>query len=196
MNNTIKTLVVLLVILLLLGFMYFGYTLINKAPETSSDTVYVYDTVFHSMPVDTLLIPSDTINHYITDTLMIPVDTAAIVADYIKEYRYDWIKKDSNIIIKGSTSVFQNRIKSNKIDYRWLQPQQITTNLVQNNTYYSTYFSIGLDVPIKQPELIEIESIIHYKKGYIGAGYTFNIQSFNLKIGYNLLYRKGRGVLK
>lgn len=193
----INFLLLSLLILTLAGFCYLGYTIypkINKQPEINSDTILIHDTLIHVFPGDLQLIPSDTIYH--TDTLYHNIDTAAILADYFKEYKYEWIKSDTNIIINGSTSVTENRIKSNQISYRWLQPIQIINNSIDNRKYYSTYLSFGLDIPFNRLKSTQIESILTIKKGYIGVGFTPYNQSFSLKIGLNAIWARGRGVSK
>jgi hypothetical protein len=197
MNNTIKILIGFIVLLLLLGFLYIGYTIyprINKPPQIKADTILIYDTVWMDLPVDTILIPSDTINHI--DTLYHPIDTIAILADYLKEYKYDWIKQDSNIIINGSSTIFKNRLQSNSLRYKWLKPVQIIHNSTITNTYYNNSLSFGLDIPFKEPKLTEIESILTLKQGYIGAGFTPYNQSFSIKFGISAYHFRGRGVSK
>jgi hypothetical protein len=193
-SRTVSVLILIGFILCLLGFLYIGYTIypkINKQPEVKADTVLIYDTVIHVLPGDLQLIPSDTITHI--DTLYHDVDTAAILADYNKQYQYNLQHNDSNIIIDQSTIVSMNRIKSNNLTYKWLQPVHIVQNITDNSISYASYVSAGLSIPFKDPKMVQIQANFTNKIGSFGMGYQPFNQSFNINLQYSIIHIRGRG---
>lgn len=166
-----------------------------KCPEIASDTVYVQDSSWYHI-IDSLmnLPPNEVIKWKPSDTIFIPadtffknVDTMAILRNFYSVFEYKWERVDTGKIeLLLKTTVTQNKPIKYDLTYRITQPTQIINNIVDNSTNYGSYISLGFDVPLKNVNYIEIESIYNWRKGYVGIGYTPMLRSVDVKAGVNL----------
>lgn len=194
-NKTVLVLGIIALSALLGAFIYIGYTIypkLNPLPETKTDTVLLHDSIWITFNNDQpYSLKPDSIIHI--DSIPSFVDTAAILKDYFAEVYYNKQFRDSNIVISDSIMITMNRLKANHIRYKWLKPIQIVTNVTNNNTFYTSYLSFGLDVPFYDPKLTEIASLLTMKKGSIGIGFVPYNQQFNLKCYITAYHFRGRG---
>ena len=175
-----------------MAFGYIGYTYYpkrNPCPVIASDTVIIHDTMTYTLKPDTITVYK--IVHH-SDTVQIPadIDSAAILKEYYSTFTYQWQQADTNIVIDGLTTITENRITDNSLQYHWLQPATIVNNIPQKINSYSRYLTIGVDIPIQSMSYAEIEALYVFRRGYLGAGYTPKLRSFNFKIGIPIIHFK------
>ena len=169
------------------GVIYHKHTM--KPLEAITITNTVYDTVDHYI--------TNQVPYYITrvdsivirDTVFKDVDTSAIVKDYFTVHYYTRVWEDSLLKVTLKDAIAENRSIDNTFTYKILRPQTITHTTIDNSVSYSKYFSIGVDVPIKDFSYIELEGFYHWSKGYLGLGYTPELKSLNVKLGAVLFKR-------
>lgn len=181
----------------ILGFIggYKTYPRINPCPTITTDTVFVHDTIWYTM--------HDTVINTVTkkDTIFVPVeipadvDTAQILKDYFSVYRYLWEKQDSNISLKLYTTVTKNQPIAYDISYKWLKPQQVIVNNIDNTITYNKYLYIGASLPvyplkdsigIATINHIGLDAIYAFPKGYIGAQWKPYDNVISAKVGIKL----------
>jgi len=178
--------------LLILGLTFlFGYrTYEHTHPiTTSTDTLYIWDTITYEIPVDHYHVDIDTI--FVPDSILIPaeVDTLAILADYYRTYEYQRSWSDSTISVNFSDFISRNRIEhSTLLNYKLLKPQTTIINKTEVNNY-STYLNISArsDYKIQNPE-ISISIISRKFSG--GIGYMPRQEALTINLGYNVLKLK------
>jgi hypothetical protein len=158
-----------------------------KCPKMTIDTIMVIDSfpkiIRDSFPYYTS--KQDTVFYW--DTVFYDVDTAAILRDYFALHIYNRQWKDSLIRVNLSDTITQNRPIGNFFEYRILRPQTIINNSVDNTITYNWYWTAGIDFPIKNIDYLEFESTFHFSRWYIGAGYTPQLKSADVKIGATIL---------
>lgn len=181
----------------ILGFIggYRTYPHINPCPTITSDTIFVRDTVWYNI--------HDTITNTIVerDTISVPVeipsevDTAAILKDYLSVYRYLWEKQDSNISLKLYTTITKNKPINYDLSYKWLKPQQVIVNNIDNTITYNRYLYVGATLPVYSfKDSVSIATINHigldaiyaFPKGYIGAEWKPYYNIISAKVGFKL----------
>lgn len=187
----VREIVVLIVVLFLLfAGVWVGYRIYpaqHPCPEITTDTVIVYDTIIHNIP-DTIpyyIVKTDTIIY--TDTVFKDIDTMAILKDYYAWHHYTRQWEDSLLSVELHDVVTQNRFGGNEFTYKILRPQTIITNVI-NNTRYSRYIIIGVDLPFKQVEHLNLNLDIMYvtDKYYFGTGYNTGLKCMTVKGGVNI----------
>lgn len=165
------------------GYKFYGYK--NRCPEIQRDTVWVRDTVIHTIPNDVHHYHDSliTVIHY--DTIPADVDTAQILAAYfdVKEYARTW--KDTLLKVELTDWISQNRILDTRMTYQILRPQTVITN-VTNDIRYTKYIYLGADVPLKDIKYFNVDLIFAAPGWYAGAGYNIKLQSLSLKAGVRL----------
>jgi hypothetical protein len=180
---------VTLFLCVLAGSFFFGYRLypkLNPCPEIASDTILVHDTVTHHI--------TDTVPFYIVkrDSVIqridVPaiVDTSAILADYFALHYFTRIWEDSLLLATSEDVVSENQFIDNVFTYQIKRPQSIINNSVDNSIYYSSYFNIGISLPLTKMEYAEIEAFYAFRRGHVGFGYIPSLKSPSFKIGLNL----------
>jgi len=185
------TIGVVFVLLLALSFIggcqYHKRTI--KPPVETTETITVYDTIDHYI--------IDQIPYYITkvdsiikrDTVFREVDTLKILESYYAIHYYTRIWEDTLVKVTLEDAISENRSIDAKFSYKLLKPQTITHTTIDNSVHYSKYFSLGIDVPVKDFSYIEVEGFYHWSKGYLGLGYTPELNSLNVKLGAVLFKR-------
>ena len=179
-----------LVLLALLGCGYFGYTLYpkhNPCPQTASDTVYVYDTAWHTI--------TDTVPWYIVkhdsivyrDTVFKDVDTAEILKDYYAIHYYTRFWQDTLIAVTKHDVISKNDFISSELTYKLLKPVTIINNVI-NNVFYSRYITFGTDLPFKQVQHMNVNIDVMYvtSKYYLGVGYNSELNCPTIKGGVTI----------
>lgn len=186
----------LLLFLLTVGFIggWNAYKTFKPCPTITVDTVKVEDPYWHHI-ADSLagLPPKEKIKWLPQDTLFIPgdtmfkdVDTLAILRDYYSVYQYEWNKNNDTLNINLLTTVTKNQPISYKLNYKFNIPFTTVENNIDNSVTYGKYIYLGIDVPIKNFNYIEVEALYAFPKGYIGVGYEPEIKSFSAKAGITL----------
>ena len=189
MGKTANYIVVGLVILALLGCMYFGYTMypkINKCPDIIADTVIIKDTVSHTIP-DTIpyyVIKYDSIVYH--DTVFKDVDTVEILKDYYAEHYYTRYWNDTLIMVTQHDMLSENKFKESNFAYKLLKPVTVINNVTKNK-YYSKYITLGVDFPLKDMKQIDVEIQLINKDWYLGVGYNNGIKGISIKGGATVL---------
>jgi hypothetical protein len=158
-----------------------GKKLVN--PNIVTHTVILHDTTTHHIidKVPYYIIKHDSIE--VTDTFFTKVDTTVILKDYFSKHYYTRNWEDSLISVTMKDVISENKPIDNTFSYKILRDQVITTTNVDNSVHYQKYFTLGLDVPIKNVNYIELEGIYVWQKGYIGVGYSPQLKSFDIKLG-------------
>lgn len=162
----------------------------KKCPQITRDTILVYDTVSHYI-VDSFpyyVLHTDTIIY--RDTVFKDVDTAVILKDYFALHVYSREWKDDSIQINLRDTVTQNRFLHNYITYKFKVPFTTIINTVDSTKTFNRYWYIGADIPISNPNYVELESTFNWDKAYVGIGYTPQLKSFNVKAGVKILQFK------
>ena len=168
------------------------YPIVKPCSVITHDTILVYDTITYTI--------HDSIPYVVRDTIFYPkpyevpsiVDTAAILRDYYAVYDYTWSRPDTNLLFNFKTRVTQNKPIGYDFTYKILRPQQVINNITDNSITYNRYISLGLDIPIKNVNQIEIEGLYNWDKGYLGVGYTPELKSASIKLGATILKFKKR----
>jgi hypothetical protein len=176
--------------LFLLGGLWGGYKLypsLHPCPETTSDTVYVYDTVWHTIH-DTIpwyVIKHDSIVYH--NTVFKDVDTAAILKDYFAIHYYTRLWQDTLISIVKHEAISKNDFISSELTYKLLKPMTVINN-VTNNNFYSRYIIFGADIPFKQVEHMNVNIDVMYvtSRYYLGAGYNSELNCPTVKGGITM----------
>ncbi len=162
-------------------------------PQITSNTVYVHDTVFHTITnqfpyyvykVDTViydhLIPAD-------------VDTAEILRNFFATYKYEryWTARDT-LEVFLTDYISQNKPIHNIFKYKWLLPTTITNTTVDNSVTYSSYLYIGGSVPISigNFKYSSIDLTLALPKWYVGVGYLPGVNTFAIKGGVKIFQFK------
>ena len=195
--NKLKSYLISGAITLLLAIGFIGgwksFPRFNPYPIVTTVTEYVYDTVIHNIPND--------IHHYsVKDSIIytiihdtIPADTAAIVKDWQATRKYDREFKDTNIVVNLTDYVTHNRLMDNfSFNYELLNSQTITYNNVDETTIYNSYFQVGLGVPFKNINCIQLEANYIFPKGYAGAYWMPELKSLGAKVGVTIIKFKSR----
>lgn len=175
----------LLVIALCLvsGYKYHAYT---HPVTTTTDTIMVYDTITHVIPVTEYVYKVDTV--YYPEIVEIPadVDTALILRDYFAIYAYERSWSDSTVFVNFSDTLSRNRIiGSSLLSYKLLKPQTTIINKTEI-TNYSSYLNIhaSSDFGVQYPEI----GISFVGRRYsVGAEYAIRQEAFKLSLGYNII---------
>lgn len=155
----------ILVMVFFSGYKYYSHT---HPITVSTDTILVYDTVVHEIPVTQYVQKIDTVKipEIKWDTIVIE----KVVQDYYNTYRYDRSWSDSTVFVEFSDFISRNRIESSTLlSYKLLKPQTVITNTTTVNNY-SSYLSVG--------------SQLSYDKRYFNVNLTYTSKKFN----YSLLY--------
>lgn len=186
----------LILFLLTMGFVggWNAHKTFKPCPTITVDTVTVQDPYWHHiadslaglppkekvkwLPQDTLFVPGDTV--------LADVDTAAILKDYFSVYKYEWNKNTDTLNINLQTTVTKNQPISYKLNYKFNIPFTTIENNIDNSVTYSKYLYLGIDIPIKNFNYIEVEALYAFPKGYVGVGYEPEIKSFSAKAGVTL----------
>jgi hypothetical protein len=197
--KTINLIIGSVVVLLLFGGGFWAGRATKKCPTITRDTTYVYDTTWYPI--------YDTISYIRIDTLELPgdttfpiVDTALILKDHFIKRGFAWEKKDTNININGYSVITQNKLISTEIKYKWLKPQTIINNTIDNTITYNRYLYGGVSIPIYPIKIdsvyninyIGLEAIYAYPKGYIGFEWQPYVKTYSLKMGIKILQFKQR----
>jgi hypothetical protein len=191
----INIIIIVVAVLLLLGTfiggVQYGKSRV-KCPTITVDTLILHDTITYHI--------KDTIPYYIairdtvyqTGYITTPVDTAEILKDYFSVHVYDRQWADTLIEVSLTDKISKNTPIDNEFSYKILRPQTIVNNSIDNSVTYNRYISLGLDVPIKNINYLELEAIYHTERWYTGLGYEPEINSFNVKLGMTLIKFKHR----
>lgn len=174
----------ILVMVFFSGYKYYSHT---HPITASTDTIMVYDTVVHEIPVDKYIVKVDTVK-----VPEIKWDTVIIekaVQDYYNTYRYDRSWSDSTISVNFSDFISRNRIESSTLlNYKLLKPQTTIINKIEVNNY-STYLGIGLDTDfeVKNPNI----NLTFTSKNYgLKLLYYPKQESFGFGASYNIIRLK------
>jgi hypothetical protein len=194
MNLLNKILIVALLIALAASFIggcQYGKTR-KKCPQITSDTVLVYDTVDHYIyNIWPWYIQGKDTTIY--DTVPQDVDTALILRDYFARRIYpdrNW--KNDTVDIHVTDTISQNRLMGNSMRYRIKIPFTQITNTTDNTITYNRYLYFGVNVPIKNVNYVELETTYNWEKGYLGASYSPQLNSFGIKGGATIIKFKKR----
>jgi hypothetical protein len=187
MNNITKYLIGVAIALIIAFTLFFsgcqyGKTRV-KCPVITHDTTYVWDTVEHHI--------IDHVPYYVTkwdtiifrDTIPQKIDTLEILHDYYAIHIYDRVWKDSLLQVNLKDFISENKLLNNDFNYKILRPQSVIINTVDNSILYNRYFTIGLGVPIKDVNYINIEATYQWNKAYLGVQYMPKINSFGIRGG-------------
>ena len=182
--NIGKTIVSITFILLLIGCFIGGFYLnkkLNPCPIPETDTLFIYDTVYHNILYPIYIVNDTTIY----DTVPLNVDTALILKNYFAKYVYSrsWSNDTIDIILKDT--VTQNKFDGELLSYKIKTP--FTSVVNEYNTYYNKYVSLGIDIPLNRLEMVEFEGLYTTNKYYFGIGYTPKYNSVSLKGGINII---------
>lgn len=165
------------------GYKWHAYRV--KCPTVESDTVWIRDTVIHTIPNDVHHYHDSliTVIHY--DTIPRDVDTAKILAAYfnVNEYSRTW--KDTLLKVELTDWISQNKVFDTRFTYQILRPQTIINNTV-NEIRYTKYIYLGADVPLKDIKYFNMDLIFAAPGWYAGAGYNIKLKSASLKAGVRL----------
>jgi len=143
-----------------------------NAPIVQTDTILVFDTIVHEIPIDVHHYTQVIDTVYSTEYVEIPadVDTMAILTDYFRTFRYTRNWNDSIIEVELVDFVTQNKItNSNWLQYKLLQPQTVITNTTEYNTY-SKYITLSLDTDFR---LVSPSFGVNYVGKTFGGGIRY-----------------------
>jgi len=79
--------------------------------------------------------------------------------------------------------VSENKIYPQKFDYKIKRPQTIIVNTVDNSSHYNRYITVGLGMPLNDPNYFSIEGTFQTEKYYAGASYIPELKSFGIRAG-------------
>lgn len=184
-KNTITAIAILIILLAVFVFGYKTYPRLNPPPHTTSEIIYVRDTIPHII-IDTMpwydYIP-DTIIYQ--DTNFTNIDTGKILRDHFALHVYNRPWEDSLIQISLKDTITQNRPLGSTLTYKILRPQEITYNTT--NTYnYSKYLYVGIDIPVRNIEYADFGLFYAFSRGYTGIGYSPALKSISIKGGFRV----------
>jgi hypothetical protein len=151
--------------------------------NTINKTVIVYDSTEKTPPAGPLVIKE-------THTVEIPaqVDTLAILKDYFSTHHYEQEFKNEDLRGTVSSTISQNRILNQKLDYKWLKPISTTettekTTVISPRGFYGGAFvnANSLRVGIG-PQI----SYLTRKEILISAGYDLLQKSIHVGTQFKL----------
>ena len=184
----------IIVVLVLFLFVFikgcnYGKTRVH-CPEIRSDTILVHDTITHTI-IDTFpyyIAVRDTI--FFRDTIYGDIDTAQILKNYfaVNVYTRSW--QDSLLDVTLQDYISENKPVRNVFTYKILRPQQVIINEVDNSITYNKYLYGGITLPVspfKNINYISLDVIYAFPKGYFGAMWQPEINTFSAKFGVKLL---------
>lgn len=172
---------------------YFGYKTYPKYHPCNPvlpDTIFVHDTVTHTIK-DTLPWYHHVYDTTIyVDTLPFSIDTAQVIKEYYAKHFYTRYWEDSIVSVTLEDVISRNRPIDNVFSYKLLKPFQtiIYEGDVINN--YNKYFMMGGTIPLNKPENFSLDLTYVWKKGYIGGGYAPIPKIYEIKGGLNLFKLK------
>lgn len=182
------TYIIIGLLLAFLGIIFYGgyrYGYSKKeCPKIDTTYVYKYDTVWHY--ITKYIIGKDSII-YDTTYLDKPIDTAYILRDYYAKHTYTRTFPSDTVSIIVMDTVTQNKFLGSVVKYKVNVPFTTINTTVDNSTTYDRYLYFGIDVPIKNLNYIELEGIYGTEKYYLGAGYTPQLKSFDVKLGTRII---------
>jgi len=162
-----------LILCVLTGVWFWGYYTCknrNPLPEAISDTVYIHDTIKHTI--------TDRVPYYITrldsviirDTVFREIDTAAILEDYFAVHYYLRTWQDSLIKVSIEDAVTENNFISNNFTYQFLRPQTLINN-VTNITNFNKYLYIGGSVTLPDAKYSNVGVYGAFSRSFFGLSY-------------------------
>ena len=185
MKDTLKyALLVIITVALLFTGGWAGYKMYptHHPCLTTSDTVYVYDTIEHTI-LDTVpyyVVELDTIVY--RDTVFKDVDTTEILKDYYALHYYTRTWEDSLLTVTLRDEISENKLMSNIFAYKLLRPQVIVENVV-NNYSYTRYLLAGFGMSVTEQMFPDVSVTFVSRSWYGGAEYNIRDKSFALKGG-------------
>lgn len=154
-----------MVIALLTAAYFIGKNSGKKSVEYRTETVMKYDTVTKVIrePYKVLV---DKIKYV---ELPAKIDTVVVIKEFYSKHYVAREFKDTNIVITVKDTLYKNDVFSGQIQYKWLQPTQITTKTSVTNNYYK-YVSLGFS---SQSGLksFSLDAQYHSKGYYFSVGY-------------------------
>jgi len=193
-NDLKNKLIIVLLIIIFLGAFFGGLWVGHKTRPPSQvlvDTVYVYDTVVYTIPIEVpyYIVKTDTI--IFKDTIEIPadVDTALILKNYYAEHYYNRTWEDSLIRIDQIDMVTENRIYAQKLDYKFLKPQ--TTIINNSYTNYYRYLSTGAFLALSGTEYIFGPKILYIDKS-VSTGLEIGLNEKFVGISIGKTFKIGK----
>ena len=185
MKDTLKyALLVIITVALMFTGGWVGYKMYPASHPciVTSDTVYVYDTIEHTI-LDTVpyyVVELDTIVY--RDTVFKDVDTANILKDYYALHYYTRTWEDSLLTVTLRDEISENKPMSNIFVYKILRPQVIVENVV-NNYSYTRYLLAGFGMSVTEQMFPDVNVMYVSRSWYGGAEYNIRDKSFALKGG-------------
>lgn len=147
-----------------------------------TETVFKYDTITKVIKEPYKVLKDTTI--YVD--LPTKIDTVIVIKEYFSKHYVEREFKDSNIIVTVKDTLYKNDILTGNMEYKWLQPTQVTTNTSITNNYYK-YLSVGISTNnIAKVESFSLDLSYHTKKWYYLAGYDPVQKQFKAGIGTTL----------
>jgi hypothetical protein len=184
--------IVIAVLLLLGGWAgYKIYPVRHPCPVITSDTVYVYDTIWHTIH-DTLpwyIIKHDSIVY--RDTVFQNIDTIEAVRNYYAIHYYTRFWQDTLIAVTKHDAITKNDFISSELTYKLLKPvTTINNNII--NTIYSRYITVGADFPFKSIKHLNMNLEVKYisPKWNVGIGYDAELNCPTVSLGATVLKLK------
>ncbi len=196
LRKVINWLAFAFIVIVLAGVFYLGYRtypMANVLPEPLSDTVFIYDTVFHEIPdsfpyyverIDSIKYLDEKIIDSIINANKI--DTAEILRRYYAEYTYRRSFSDSLITAVLIDTLSQNKVMGHNFSYRLLKPQ---TTVINKTELLNTSLYVGVGTSTKL-NTFNPEIILTYPRGYVGAEYNSINKGFYLKAGVRIWDRR------
>ena len=195
-----KTSLISIAIIIVLAASFFGgwkaHQKFKPCPVIESDTVYVYDTVYHEIPdsFPVYIIKKDTV--IVNHNIPADVDTAAILVDYysIHYYTRDWYdinQSDTLIHIRLEDAIMENMPIDNNFSYRYYKPTQVINNVV-NNVSYSSYLYGTLILPVPDTKFASLGLSYASGRGLIGIGYMPFSEGVTVTGGFKIARFKKR----
>lgn len=194
-SNNIVIITVSIAVLLVLGLAFWGgysyHAAIQSPTIPESDTIYVYDTVLHTIPDKPPKYVIKWETRLVRDSAWIDsiakahaIDTFNILADFFDLYVYQRQWQDSLIQVTVTDTITQNRPISNVFEYRILRPQQIIEYPIIKDVY-SRYLYVGAGVPLGL-DSFNPEAIYAFRRGYLGVGYLTKQRAVSLQAGIRI----------
>lgn len=168
---------------LILGLFTATYFIgVNKGKssvEYTTQTIFKYDTITKVIKEPYKVLKDTTIYVDIPGK----VDTVEVIKEYYSKHYIEREFKDSNIVITLKDSLYKNDIYSGIMEYKWLQPTQITTNTSITNNYYK-YISVGLGTSMLKS--FNVDLIYHTRRFYYKVGYDPLLKQTTVGVGTTL----------
>lgn len=188
-NKTLIWISSILFIIVLAGVFFAGYfTYKGKHPciVSTSDTIYVHDTVKHTIinkvpyyiqKLDTVFSPSDTV--FITDD--------SVEIKFYSTYQYTRTFEDSTIKAVLEDRVTQNKPSVNSFDYTIKRPMQVIQN-IDKSVNYSRYVYVSGTLAYPDPKYSSVGVIYASQRTILGVGYIPLIKGggFEITAGFTL----------